>query len=225
MMTGKCPKCAAIINFDLCEYMPKSMPLCDACEIIQAKTWAKGEKIRIWENLYKMQMPKSYASSDPERIKPQFVTALDWTARKHHGGLGLIGKTGSGKSCAVSCLVFALGQSFLWWSGTEARDAAIEAATADKDREGANRRWQRAMSVPVLVLDDISQGRMTEAWSSKLFDLLETRRGDNLPTFWTSQINLGDIRAKIIKQNGGDSAQADAIARRLAQHSLILTHE
>jgi hypothetical protein len=55
-----------------------------------------------------------------------------------------------------------------------------------------------------------------------VFDLLETRLGNKLPVFWTSQIPLADIRAKIIRQNNGDIAQAEAISRRLAQHSLIL---
>ena len=78
------------------------------------------------------------------------------------------------------------------------------------------------MQVPILVLDEISQGKLTEAWSSRLFDLLETRLGAGLPTLWTSQIPLPEIRAKIVRQNGGDQAQADAISRRLAQHTLVL---
>jgi DNA replication protein DnaC len=92
-----------------------------------------------------------------------------------------------------------------------------------KDREGARRRWEHAMTVPVLALDDVSQGKMTESWSSSLFDLLETRLGNRLPTVWSSQITLPEIRDKIICQNGGDTAQAEAISRRLGQHSLIVT--
>lgn len=202
--------------------LPKLVPLCDACEVKQSQSWRLGEQRRIWANLYAARIPKGYAGADPSKVQLWYAGALTWKAHDHHGGLGLIGPAGAGKSSALACLLWTLEQPFLWWSGTEARDAAIEAATADKDREGARRRWEHAMSIPVLALDDISQGKLTEAWSSKLFDILETRLSAGLPTLWTSQIPLAEIRAKIVRQNGSDSAQADAISRRLAQHSLVL---
>jgi hypothetical protein len=74
------------------------------------------------------------------------------------------------------------------------------------------------------VLDDVSQALYTPACSSKLFDLLEIRLAAGLPTLWTSQLGLADLRAKIVRQNGGDNEQADAISRRLGQHSLVI-HE
>ncbi|MFT3991730.1 MAG: ATP-binding protein [Luteolibacter sp.] len=137
--------------------------------------------------------------------------------------MGLIGNSGAGKSCALSCVIQRLRKPFLWWSGTEARDAAIDAATADnKSREGHRQAWEHAMRVPLLALDDISQGKMTEAWSSKLFDLLETRLSNGLPTLWTSQISMSNFRSQIAHQNGGDVAQAEAISRRLNQHSHVI---
>jgi hypothetical protein len=69
----------------------------------------------------------------------------------------------------------------------------------------------------------VSQGKMTEGWSACLFDLLETRSSRWRPVLWTSQIGLAQLQAKIARQNGGDQAQADAITRRLSQHSLVLT--
>ena len=93
---------------------------------------------------------------------------------------------------------------------------------ADRGRDAARAQWEHAMRVPLLVIDDISQGRMTEAWSAKLFDLLETRLGGGLPTLWTSQIPIFELKAKICQQNGGDIAQAEAITRRLSQHSLVV---
>lgn len=221
LKTAQCPKCGTSHEFEPCGILPKIVPLCDACEHRQAESWAVREQRAIWRQLYVARLPKGYVDSDPERVSLWFASALAWKATTHHGGLGLIGKAGAGKSSTMACLLWTLEKPFLWWSGTEARDAAIEAATADKDREGATRRWEHAMRVPILVLDDISQGKLTEAWSSKLFDILETRLGAGLPTFWTSQLTLAEIRAKIIRQNGNDAAQAEAISRRLAQHSLV----
>jgi DNA replication protein DnaC len=219
---GTCPKCRQPVDFEPCELLPGIVPLCDGCELRQAERWASGEKQRIWWRLLRARCPDGYVSAEPEKVASEYRASLGWQAKTHHGGLGLIGGSGSGKSCAVACVLKQLRRPFVWWSGTEARDAATDAATADRDREGARRKWEHAMTVPLLVLDDISQGRMTEAWSSKLFDLLETRLGGGLATLWTSQCSLADLRTKIVRQNGGDSDQAAAISRRLAQHSLIL---
>jgi DNA replication protein DnaC len=226
---GACPKCRQRIDYEPCEVLPKAVPLCDSCERRQADSWAAGERRRIWRNLYAARMPSGYAAAKPLEVRPWLRQALEWDGRAHRGGIGLIGPSGSGKSCAVACLIYRLELSFTWWSGTEAREAAVAAATATatekKDRDGAGRTWERAMRVPMLVLDDISQGRMTEAWSARLFDLLEERSRSVLPTIWTSQINLTDFREKIVRQNGGDREQASAISRRLGQNALILKNE
>lgn len=220
--TGKCPKCGGEVEFEPSQWLPKIVPLCDGCELKQTENWASDQRREIWRRLYVARLPDGYVKSNRYKVERFYQPALAWTPVANHGGLGLIGDAGSGKSSAMACLLWTLETPFLWWSGTEARDAAIEAATADKDREGANRRWEHAMRIPLLVIDDISQGRLTEAWSSKLFDLLETRLGGALPTLWTSQISIAELKAKIIRQNGQDSAQAEAITRRLAQHSLVL---
>lgn len=223
MTTGCCPKCGQHVSYEPCELLPRIVPLCDACEAKQSATWQRNERETAWRKLYRRRLPDGYHGARRDKMPAAFLPALRWQAALHPGGIGLIGISGAGKSHAIACILWQLQRPFIWWSGTEARDAAIEAATADKDREGARRRWEEAMVCPILVLDDISQGRMTEAWSSKLFDALETRMSSGLPTFWTSQIPLSSIRAKIVRQNGGDDAQADAISRRLGQHSEIFT--
>lgn len=220
--TGVCPKCQAHLEYEPCSILPNVVPLCDACEAEQSDTWAKQQQQDRWKALYLSKLPKGYLGSKPEKVPSCYARALQWESASNHGGLGLIGVSGEGKSSAMACALWKLEKSFLWWSGTEARDAAIQAATADRDREGANRRWEHAMRVPVLVLDDVSQGKLTEAWSSKLFDILETRLSNGLPTFWTCQISIAELKEKIIRQNSGDVAQAEAITRRLSQHSLVL---
>jgi hypothetical protein len=222
LKTEACPACGTPHEFECCEFLPKIVPICDACAAIQAATWESEQRRKAWRNLFLSRCPKGYWDSKPEIVSLMLAPALQWSQAKHHGGLGLIGESNAGKSSAVACRLWTLEKPFLWWSGTEARDAATEAASAEKNREEARRRWHHATTVEVLVIDDISQGKMTEAWSSKLFDLLESRMGAGLPTFWTSQIPLERLRAKIVRQNGGDSAQADAISRRLGQHSLVL---
>ena len=219
---GACPKCGACVEFDESPILRGIVPLCDDCGDEQERTWKEKQREQSWRRYFRMRLPDGYHGARRDEVPLFFHTIFQWTSVDNKGGIGLIGKSGVGKSHAIASLLRKLERPFLWWSGTEARDAAIDAATADKDREGCKRRWEQGMTIPILVLDDISQGRMTEAWSSKLFDLLETRMSGNLPTFWTSQIDLPALRQKIVRQNGGDDAQSQAISRRLSQHSMIL---
>ena len=223
--SAPCPKCGTRVEYETLVIFGRQMdivPCCDDCEAIQTATFAENQRRENWKRLYAQKMPAGYQRSSPDQISEEFSMAMLWNPAKYYGGLGLVGQAGSGKSSALACVLCKLETPFLWWSGTEARDAAIEAATADKDREGANRRWEHAMRVPILVLDDVSQGKFTESWSSKMFDLLETRLSARLPTFWTCQIAIQEFMQKIISQNQGDVAQAQAITRRLDQHSLVL---
>lgn len=222
MISDNCPRCGTPIDFEPCDLLPKVIPICDQCGEIQAEEFAQAGRNQRWADAVNNRLPKGYRLAKREKVRDEYAAAFSWAPESKHGGIGIIGASGRGKSCAIAALVMALQRPFLWWSGTEARDAAIDASMADRDREGCRQRWERSMRVPILVLDDISQSKMTEAWSSRLFDLLETRLSANLPTFWTSQMDLPDLRSKISRQNGGDSAQADAISRRLSQHSLIL---
>lgn len=221
-VSGSCPHCRTPVDYEPCALLPKVVPLCDPCGERQAETFAAEQRAASWRRYFAGKLPRGYQIARLDRIAPVFAEAISWSSSENPTGIGLIGESGTGKTCTIAALLRVLERPFLWWSGTEARDAAIDAATADKDREGCRRRWEQGMTIPILVLDDISQGKMTEAWSAKLFDLLETRTASALPTFWTSQIDLPDLRAKIGRQNGGDDAQADAISRRLSQHSLIL---
>ena len=223
---GSCPHCSRTVEYEPVGLLPKIVPLCDACEARQTGTWAETERRHAWQRHFQARMPVIYQKSDAGLVQPCFQPALTWKPGAGNsikpGGLGIIGRAGAGKSCALACRLFTLERSFRWWSGTEAREAAVDAASAEKDREGAARRWEAAMRVPLLALDDISQARFTEAWSSRLFDLLETRLSHGLPVLWTSQIPLDELRHKIVRQNGGDAGQAEAISRRLSQHSLVL---
>ena len=220
--TISCPHCGTPHTIEVCDMFPRAIPPCDDCAVVQSENYASNQGRETWERMLYDNMPSGYRVATPEKIPRTYVEALAWRAETKYGGLGLIGPSGLGKSFTLACVVYHQKRAFRWLSGTEARDAAIEAAAAERDREGARRKWQNAMRTAILVIDDISQSRFTDAWSSKLYDLLETRMSHRLPTLWTSQISLPDLRAKIARQNGGDTEQAEAISRRLAQHSRIL---
>ena len=220
--TADCPVCGKFITFEVCELLPTVIPAHDWCADAKRAELNAARDAENWQATLN-RMPDAYRAAKVANINSEFSPIMEWNPEiSHPGGVGLVAKSGKGKSCALACLVARRRQSFLWWSGTEARDAHLEANTADKDRDGARRRWNHGAVVPVLVLDDISQGKMTETWSAALFDLLEDRSSRNLPTLWTCQIGLTAFRQKIVRQNGGDNEQAQAITQRLARNTLII---
>jgi hypothetical protein len=222
--TAPCPHCKTLHAFEVCDMLSAYIPLCDDCGEIQAATWRLNEKRKEWQRRFDAGMDPAYRSATPEEViaRRHYIAALTWKASDHRGGLGLVGTSGAGKSCAIACRIRALEESFLWWSSTQARDKSHQAATAQHDREVARRRWEVGERIPILVLDDVSQATFTTAWSTRLFDLLNAREAAVLPTLWTSQLSPEDLRAKIVRQNGGDEEQAEAISRRLCQHSLVI---
>lgn len=193
---------------------------CDLCAAEIERQRSEIKAAEAWADLWTRRMPVTYQHANEADLREHWRAILRWNDDAF-GGCGLIGPSGTGKSCAVACLIKRLRRPFLWWSGTEARQAATDAATQQEDRAGARRRWEHGMTVPVLVLDDISQAKFTEAWGANLFDLLETRLSHSRPTFWTSQISLERLREKM-RSHAIEDEQAAAICRRLAQHSLRL---
>ncbi len=223
MTTAPCPDCGKIHEFErwMLDYV--KIPHCAACTEIRNEKVRKMLAPMTWDEKFRKRMPLDYQRAESDRILPCYAAALDWNAEEYRGGVGLIGPSGSGKSCAMACLLWKLEKNFIWWSGTEAREVAtLSAMSGHSGHEEAYKKWQKAMTIPILVVDDISQGRMTEAWSSRFFDLMEMRKSRCLPTFWTSQLTLPALRDKMARQNGGDAEQAMAISRRLGQHSLVL---
>ena len=223
--TTLCPHCGAEVIrprtvFGGREIFANARPACDPCAAALAAQQRADEADRRWHHALRTNLPERYRAAVDAEVRPQWTAALAWNGTPS-GGIGLVGPSGSGKSSALACVVRRLRRPFLWWSGTEARDASLAALTAERNREAARGRWEAAMAAPILVLDDISQGKFTESWASALFDLLETRLSRNLPTLWTSQTALHELRAKISRQ-AGDDQQAAAICRRLEQHSSTL---
>lgn len=71
------------------------------------------------------------------------------------------------------------------------------------------------LDAPYLVIDDLGQESPTTWAVAELFELLNHRYSEELPTIITSQFPIGSI-ARRLSQNGGIE-QAQAIASRLAQ--------
>lgn len=84
-------------------------------------------------------------------------------------------------------------------------------ASYDGERSGVF----RLRSVPFLVLDDLGQEQPTQWAVLQIFELINHRYNEMLPTVITSQFSRGAL-ARRLSANGGEE-QALAIASRLAE--------
>lgn len=217
-----CPDCGAQVTitseqvatleeFGLLNMLEDEM-LCSGCEATAA---AKEQNESAKKDLARFLsgIPPEYRTADPSIVCAKYLPAITSKCLR----IGLIGTSGSGKSCALACHVKARGESFLWLSANQLREITTKAAT-----EGGH--WTLKMDklrmIPVLAIDDISQPYFTEAFASAFFDVLEHRNSNRLAVLWTSQKPLDALREKIASQCK-DADQADAISRRMIDGGIV----
>src|SRR5690242_1290487 len=128
IVSGSCPRCGTQVDYEPCEVLPKIVPICDSCAEQQSATFKSDQLAATWRRYFAAKLPQGYQIARRDRIALGFTPALFWSISQKPTGIGLIGKSGAGKSCTIAALLRGLEQRFLWWSGTEARDAAIDAA-------------------------------------------------------------------------------------------------
>jgi DNA replication protein DnaC len=155
-----------------------------------------------------------YDHAAPEKIREAYRGILTSDAPR----IGLVGGSGSGKTCALHCRL-RLECHPLFRTSTAVKDVLVEAAKGEPEGLAARGRLR---NVGVLAIDDLSQPTWTPGFAAAFFDLLESRFLACRKTYWTSQLPLAALCGKIAAGNG-DPAQAQAICRRLQDNADIFT--
>jgi DNA replication protein DnaC len=226
MVTKLCKNCGAEFAYPPVivssrEIMPKIF--CDVCtdefaekrrnEIKQAKLEAKKAE---WSKI----CPATYNQTDENQLDPKlFLAAQNWGYGPT--GLGFVGPAGTTKT---RCAFWLLRK----WHFAGLRVAAINAAElsslsakqfSDQPEESwaAKERIKNATRCPLLFLDDIGKGKLTERAESDLYALLEHRTSNMLPTIWTANANAKKLGAILTHD------RAEPILRRLTEFSEIHT--
>lgn len=220
--TVNCEICREPMTVDRCflfgrELFTAAKLLCDLCGAEHERATAQKRADDEWA-LRKQRIPHSYRAADGVHPNHQID---GWKLSSYPCGLGIVGPSGTGKSWSLAALICRLRMPFVWVSSVELKDIATLAAAGVSDvvRETNRLRWEAACNTPVLALDDLHQATISQAWTSRLFDLLETRTNADLPTLWTSQlapVAFGDLI------HAHDPARGEAIARRLTDKTLII---
>lgn len=222
-----CPQCGesfhrAIVYWDGREIMAERGCLCDDCESVRAAAVAAADARAAHLERWRSRVPDDYHRAAPERVSDAIRPILEWKPADGCRRLGISGPPGAGKTMAVALVVRDLLMPFQWTNGFAARSLYTKAVTSEQEeRRAAGRAWMRLVETPLLVLDDVDKGNFTESWAPALFDLLESRNNQRLPTIWTANLGPGALAAKIGKRCG-DQDMADAIERRLCQGAKLI---
>jgi len=189
-------------------------------------------------------IPPLYRHSDTGRLNQKMLAACAaWKVSPV--GLGLVGKTGIGKT---RCVFHRLEQlirnveieqsepvgdkverghvsSFFKIPRIEAVNDAVLAklvlAALDfDDRTGASRRLKDFHCADVLFLDDVGQSKISERTGAEIYELVEYRTSNLKPIVFTS-----NFRGRQLAEKFTDTTRGDAVVRRLAEFCRIIVED
>jgi len=168
---------------------------------------------------WNLMIPPIYHDTDISRI-PKEITAVTEFWQYQPKGIGIIGRSGKGKTRATIALLHRMHEEKRNTYYITATDLALNSANQFADNPAtksiAQNILQLCRSACVLLLDDLGKNRMTDRAESELYDLLEYRTSRRLPIIWTSNSDARGLLAMFSADRG------DAIVRRLAEFSQIV---
>lgn len=149
------------------------------------------------EILVRHGFPKRFLTWDETMIKPALQKTL---AKLNPNGFYLQGKTGAGKTCMAIVFAKAITRQGgnIYFANVPELLFEIK-GTFDKEVKSFNDyglicRWAEK---PMLILDDLGAEKVTEYVRQSLYTLINKRYLDNLPTFFTSNLSLDEISARL----------------------------
>lgn len=220
--TAPCPLCGVAVTRPAVmvghrEIMASRPCLCASCEVAEAYRDAWNERVL-------RQIPPKYHGATWLKVSADVLGAAKrWSPSGHQSdGIGIVGPSGRGKTHLAALVVNHLKIPFRWSTSAELRKASITAAAGDGEARAQAERWlANHRDAALLVIDDLAEAPWSEHWAGWLWACLESRTSRGLPTIWTAQDAEGKLSARIARGRVEQST-ADAIERRLCQHSLMI---
>jgi len=192
---------------------------------------ATAERSAHREKLWQAISPPLYRTSDTSRFPDMLVKAIAAHDIASTTGIGFVGPAGTCKTRAAYVLLRRFHDAGREVSAIAAPDFATAAGEQFDNsviREfslGPIRRvsdvakatLSRCKIVPVLFIDDLGKGKMTERAEIELFNVLEARTSNMLQTVWTSNAGSSELAAMLSPD------RRDPILRRLVEFSEIVS--
>ena len=194
-VTVTCPECKKDHwhNKYLAAIFPNA--LCDGCSnAYDGRTGGNPypDPIHDTQSLPDTCMPSLYLSTDPTRIPPpQLHQVTSW--QPNPIGLWIRGDTRTFKTRSVCELIKALLHTHkvtTFFHG-EFNDQILDVMRSEQ----SFRKFKRKLSTtPILFIDDLFSSKLTERAESTLFEIMDARISNQLPTLVTTQATKNDCR-------------------------------
>jgi DNA replication protein DnaC len=224
MKTATCITCSQPFEYEpaiLCgrEYFPRTY--CENCIAEHARTQARMERQQQadevrhkWERI----CPPIYRDTDINRLTPEMRRYAETWTSENGRSLAFVGATGK---CKTRVCYMILARYHYDGHGVFAITAAKLAEFVQKQFDNETRgesleKLKLIERIPLLLLDDVGQEKITERTGSQFFSLIEQRTSWKRPTLWISNLDASTLKQALGAERGQPTI------RRLASFSDIV---
>ncbi len=202
-----------------------ALALCESClkKRDDAESDAKkATRQKATQDAWEAICPPLYRQTDPKdtglsRCVREALIAWKPTDSR---GLGIIGRTGTGKTRLTFLKLQELHFEGVPIMATTAKrmERHIFDCYSDEKfvKQDARSIVDRARAIAVLFIDDVGKEKFTERVSGEFYDLIESRTANLLPTLWTANAAANDL----VSRMGGE--YGEPTVRRLIEFSTII---
>ena len=196
---------------------------CDSCIEGHRRTQARiahqqraDDLTRDWERI----CPAIYRDTDVNRLSATMRKYAETWTSENGRGLAFVGPTGKCKT-RVCYMILARyhfdGHNVFGVTAAKLAELVQNKFSFDNEIRGAAVEKLRLIErIPLLLLDDVGQERITDRTGSEFFSLIEQRTAWKRPTLWTSNLDAGTFKQAL----GADRGQPTI--RRLREFSDIV---
>jgi DNA replication protein DnaC len=194
---------------------------CDACSeayITERKNEIEESRKAVILRGLKEAFGLNLYETDPTRLSPRMQEIAN-SYEFCHQGVGFVGVTNLGKTRCLFTIVKKLaleGKSFAFLTGPQLAQALKDTRSDDaRERSDARQTLEDARKATLLVLDDIAQEKTSGEVLTAFWDVLDTRRSNKLPLFWSSNVPAAQFKGRF------EEPKADSVITRLKDISTI----
>jgi DNA replication protein DnaC len=196
---------------------------CESCMAEHRRTQVRLEQqgrvsdvARAWERI----CPAIYRNTDANRLSPTMRKYAETWTSENGRGLAFVGATGKCKT-RVCYMILARyhfdGHRVFGITGAKFAELVQNKFSIDNEIRGESLAKLRLIEkVPILLLDDVGQEKITERTGSEFFSLIEQRTSHERPTLWTSNLDAGTFKQALGAERGQPTI------RRLREFSEIV---